>query len=387
MKRFIAIALVITVASAVCSVGFPIQAASAEPVSELSVDAKAAYLTDFDTGVTMYEMNADERYPIASMVKIMVCLLTFEAIDAGKAAYTDEIEISETAASMGGSQVFLEAGDVHTLDNLLKCVAVASANDAAVAIAEHIGGSESGFVALMNKRVKDLGLKNTVFVNATGLPQSGQYSSARDVSGMLRELLKHERYYGYCKIWLEDYAHPDGRTTTITNTNKLTRFYKGCDSGKTGFTSEAMYCLSASAERGGMRIISTVIGAPTSKSRNADVAEMFDYAFGAYENAVLFDVDTPIENTVEVKRGKSTSLTLVAAERICTLSKRGEEAAVTVEYDLPDTVKAPIVKGDRIGSLTVYRNGEAVKTVDVVAAEDVKKANLLDHIKQITDNM
>lgn len=370
--------------TAVAAVGeFEMQsyAAAAEDVS---VSAKAAFLTDYDTGTVLYEKNADARLPIASMVKIMTSLLCFEAVDAGKLSYTEEIEISAESAGMGGSQIFLDAGSKHTVENLLKCVVVASANDASVALAERVGGSESGFVRLMNKKAADLGLKNTNFTNCTGLPAPDMYCSARDISTVLRQLLGHKRYYEFCSVWLEDYVHPDGRTTVMTNTNKLIRFYKGCDSGKTGFTSEALFCLAASAKRGDMRIISTVIGAPNSKSRFADVSNMFNYAFGAFENKILLDTQTPVENDVKVTRGKTDSVEIVPVRNVTVFMKRGEESSVEYRLELPDKIKAPLKAQQSVGKVVVIKNGEVVDEVELVVKTDVDKATLLDMIKRIT---
>ena len=219
---------------------------------------KSGFLVDVATGTVLYSRNEKERLPIASMVKIMTALLTLEEVDSGRLALDDDVRISENAASMGGSQVFLDAGTTHKAGDLLKTVIVASANDSCVALAEHIDGCVEGFVARMNAKAKQLGMTDTVFKNCTGLPAAESFSSARDVSIMFRELIKHPVFFEYARVWLEDYKHPDGRTTTITNTNKLVRFYEGCDGGKTGFTSEAKFCLCATAKKNGMRVVAVV---------------------------------------------------------------------------------------------------------------------------------
>lgn len=282
--------------------------------NEISTSAKSAYLMDFDTGTVIYKQNENEKLQIASMVKIMTSLLCFEAIERGEFKLTDEIEVSPESAAMGGSQIFLDAHSKHKASDLIKAIVVASANDSAHAMAEKIGGSEAGFVKLMNKRAKELGMQNTLFCNCTGLPAVNQYSTAKDVSIMLRSLLEHKYYYEFCGIWLEDYKHPDGRLTTMTNTNKLIRFYKGCDSGKTGFTSEAKFCLSASAKRNDMRVIATVIGEPNSKTRFKDISDMFNYAFGSYENKILYPAQQVLEQKIEIKNGRKASLDIVPKE-------------------------------------------------------------------------
>lgn len=229
-----------------------------EKDKKMNVSAKAVFVTDGNAKDDLYSQNADERYPIASMVKIMTALLTCEAIDRGEVTVDEEITVSPSSSGMGGSQMFLDSGLNYPLGDLLKGVIVVSANDACVAIAERLQGSEEGFVETMNQRAKELNMQNTHFANCTGLPAAGGYSSAKDVAIMLSELSKHDLYHTYSQVWLEDYRHPDGRTTTFTNTNKLIRFYEGCDGGKTGFTNEAGFCLAATAKKNGVRVISVI---------------------------------------------------------------------------------------------------------------------------------
>ncbi|MEG1613318.1 MAG: D-alanyl-D-alanine carboxypeptidase family protein [Clostridia bacterium] len=352
----------------------------------IEITAKSAYVMDFDTKTVIFAKNENEKLPIASMVKIMTSLLTFEAIDSKKLSLNDEITISSESASMGGSQLFLSANSKHTVYNLLKSVVVASANDSSHALAERLGGSESGFVKMMNNRAKELKMENTIFANCTGLPALNQHSTAKDVSVMLSELLKHDKYFEFCKVWLEDYTHPDGRITTITNTNKLTRFYKGCDSGKTGFTNEAMFCLAASAKRGDMRIVSTIIGSPDSKTRFKEVSNMFNYAFGAYENKVLYNMNTEIANSVEVLKGKKSTIQIVPKKNITAFTKRGDNAEIEVKFELPTSVIAKISAGDVIGKAVVIKNGVVIDEIDLIANETIEKASFMDIIRRITDN-
>ena len=244
---------------------------------------KAAFLMEEQSGEQLFAKNETARLPIASMCKIMTLLLALEAADAGELRYDEEIVVSERAAGMGGSQVFLGAGLCYRADELLKSIAVCSANDSCVAIAERLAGSEGAFCTEMNARAAELGAENTLFANCTGLPKEPQYSCAKDVALMLRALHAHEKYREYCKIRVEDFAHPDGRTTQMTNTNKLVRAYRGCDSGKTGFTNEAGFCLAAAAERGGMRVISVVIGADSSERRFQAASSLFDHAFDNFD--------------------------------------------------------------------------------------------------------
>ena len=240
MKKFL-----ITATAAVLAASMI--AAAPVRVSAETATGKAAYLCDYESGTAVYQREEKKHLPIASMCKIMTLILSFEAVENGTLAYDEEITVSANAAGMGGSQVFLQTGLSYTAEDLMKTVAVCSANDSCVALAERIAGSEADFVAKMNARAKELGAEDTLFANCTGLPKDPQYSCAKDVACMLRTLLRHEKYYEFSKIWYEDFPHPDGRTTRITNTNKLIRSYTGCDGGKTGYTGEAGFCLAATA--------------------------------------------------------------------------------------------------------------------------------------------
>lgn len=384
MKRLFLILFVLTVVFAVSVPAFGITSAAEN--AEVDSSAKSAYLMDYDTGTVIYAKRENERLPIASMTKIMTSLLVFEAVDGGKLTYDTQITVSANAASMGGSQVFLDADSVHSVENLLKTVVVASANDSSVALAEAVAGSEQAFVQLMNSRAKEIGLQNTNFTNCTGLPAVNAYSSAKDVSIMLKLLLSHGKYFELAKVWLEDYAHPDGRITTITNTNKLVRFYNGCDAGKTGYTSEALFCLAASAKRGDMRLICTVIGEQNSKKRFADVSNMFNYAFASYENKILFAKAQGIENTIEVVKGKKSTVAAGPASNISAFVRKGSESNAEVIINLPDKIKAPINTGDKIGTASVVVDGVVVNEIDIIALEDIGKASFFDSIKKICGN-
>ncbi len=378
--------LILTAIAVMFGVIFGSSGFASAAVSEITTSAKSAYLMDFDTGTVIYKQNENEKLQIASMVKIMTSLLCFEAINRGEFKLTDEIEVSPESAAMGGSQIFLDAHTKHKASDLIKSIVVASANDSAHVMAEKIGGSEAGFVKMMNKRAKELGMENTLFSNCTGLPAMNQYSTAKDVSIMLRSLLSHNLYYEFCGIWLEDYQHPDGRVTTMTNTNKLIRFYKGCDSGKTGFTAEAKFCLSASAKRNDMRVIATVIGEPDSKTRFKDISDMFNYAFGAYENRVLYPANQPLEQRIEVKNGRKPCIELIPEKNISAFTKRGDEGAIEVNFELPNIVSAPIQKGDVVGKAVIIKGGKVIAEVNILANETVEKARLSDIIKRITEN-
>ena len=352
---------------------------------EIKVNGKAVYLVDSATGTEMYSSRSDDRLPIASMVKIMTTLLALESVDRGELSLDEMVPVSDVAASMGGSQVFLDSGKEYKAGELIKSIIVASANDSCVAMAERLSGSVEGFVKDMNERAKALGMNNTNFVNCTGLPAPESYSSAKDVSIMFRELIKHPKYFEYAGIWLEDFVHPDGRTTSMTNTNKLVRFYNGCDGGKTGFTSEAKFCLSATAERNGLRVVAVVIGADSSKERFASVSNLFGYAFSNYSAKVIQSKDDCIENSIRVLGGREKGISVAVKEDFKALVKKGDDGEYKVHFNLPATVKAPIVRGGEIGKAYLTRNGEVIGECPVVSVVDVEKARYSDTIKHICD--
>ena len=348
-----------------------------------SAEGRSAYLVDAATFTPLYAKNENERLPIASMVKIMTVLLTLEAVDRGELSLDEKVPVSENAASMGGSQVFLDAGTEHRAGDLLKSVIVASANDSCVALAERVSGSVEGFVSDMNARAAELGMKDTRFANCTGLPAAESFSTAHDVALMFREVIRHPVYFEDAGVWLEDYVHPDGRTTVMTNTNKLVKFYNGCDGGKTGFTSEAKFCLAATAERDGMRVIAVVAGADSSKSRFNAVSSMFNHAFGSFKAEKLLGAGELAAQRVKVAGGKERSVGVTVSEDIVRLAPRSDKAAAELRLELPDKVKAPVRKGDVVGKGYVVVDGTAVREFDLVAAEDVARASIWDLFRRI----
>ena len=348
-----------------------------------SAEGRSAYLVDAATFTPLYAKNENERLPIASMVKIMTVLLTLEAVDRGELSLDEKVPVSENAASMGGSQVFLDAGTEHRAGDLLKSVIVASANDSCVALAERVSGSAEGFVSDMNARAAELGMKDTRFANCTGLPAAESFSTAHDVALMFREVIRHPVYFEDAGVWLEDYVHPDGRTTVMTNTNKLVKFYNGCDGGKTGFTSEAKFCLAATAERDGMRVIAVVAGADSSKSRFNAVSSMFNHAFGSFKAEKLLGAGELAAQRVKVAGGKERSVGVTVSEDIVRLAPRSDKAAAELRLELPDKVKAPVRKGDVVGKGYLVVDGTAVREFDLVAAEDVARASIWDLFRRI----
>lgn len=347
---------------------------------------KASCLVDVKSGYVLYERNQNERLPIASMVKIMTTLLAFEAVDNGDISLDDDVTISENSAGMGGSQVFLDAGSTHKVSELLKSIIVASANDSCVAIAEHICGSTERFVARMNERAKSLGMNNTQFKNCTGLPCAESFSCAKDVATMFAKLIEHPIYFEFAKIWLEDYVHPDGRVTTITNTNKLVRFYNGCDGGKTGFTSEAKFCLSATAKRDNMRVIAVVIGADSSKIRNGAVSAMFDYAFANFTNEIMLKAGEKLDIDVEVISGKQGYVAVGAEKDLTRFVAHDDTAKYDVKFEVAQSVKAPIKEGEVLGKAHLVKDGVVVDSVNIVAIESVEGRSYFDSIGEIAKN-
>lgn len=353
------------------------------PAAEITTSAKSAYLVDAATGSVIYASGETNKQPIASMTKIMTLLLTLEEVDSGNMTLEDGVVVSHTASSMGGSQVFLEENATYTLGDLIKTVVVASANDSSVALAEHIAGSVESFVARMNERAKQLKMTDTSFVNCTGLPAPSHYSSAKDVSVMLRQLMRHKDYFKFTKIWTEDFMHPSGRKTNITNTNKLSRFYEGCDAGKTGYTSEAGHCLAASAKRGETRLVSVVVGEPDSKTRFADTMKMLNYGFANYESREVLKCE-PLDVGVKVVRGKADNVQVCPVESYFEFCrKNSKQSEITFEYRPIEKLKAPVRQGDDAGTIIVFKNGVAECEIKLVAACDVEKANFIDMLKKI----
>lgn len=350
--------------------------------NELGIRAKSAYLMDFGTKTPIYSKNEETHLPIASMCKIMTLILAFDAIDEGNLGLDEEISVSERAASMGGSQVFLEANGQYPVRELIKSIVVCSANDSCVAMAERIAGGEEFFVEKMNEKAELLGANNTLFANCTGLPKEPQYSCAKDVALMLKELLKHEEYFEYAKVWMDKFQHPEGRYTEITNTNKLVRFYDGCDGGKTGFTNEAGFCLAATAKRKDMRIISVVIGEENSKNRFDDVRTMFDYAFANYTATPIFEVGNILDVPAKVDGGKQKFVNVYPERSVYAFAKRGEKANISVEMQI-GKVKAPIQKGGKVGELIVFKEGIEIDRIALLTAEEVKEATFFDCLREV----
>lgn len=386
MKKIVFIVLIATVVAVLCipSVGV---AFADEDFNAVKYPSVSAYLVDFGTGTVLVDKNSDEKRPIASMVKIMTLLLTFEEIDDGRMTLDEKIVVSENASGMGGSQMFLDSGKEYPVTDLIKGVTVCSANDAAYALGERISGNIDSFVSKMNEYAKEIGMDNTLFCNATGLPDSGeQYSTAKDVTTMFRRLLTKQKYFDYTKIWMENYEHPDGRVTEIVNTNKLIRFYKYCDAGKTGFTNEAKFCLAASAVQNGMRVVGTVLGSDTSKDRFKEMTDLFNYAFSNFEVKTIFQKGDLIENNIKVSKAKDSKILLTAENDVSFFTRKGKSHEFEIKTEIPADLTAPIKKGDKVGQITVLDSkGEILCRSALLARNDVEKRGYGDAINDVLD--
>lgn len=356
--------------------------AMAETLPE--VDCKSAYLMDFYSCTPVFSKEENLRLPIASMCKIMTLVLCFDEINSGGLTFDEDITVSKYASSMGGSQVFLESGNAYKAGELIKSIAVCSANDSCVAMAERVSGSVSAFVDRMNARARELGANDTLFANCTGLPKETQYSTAHDVALMLRELLKNDEYYTFSGVWTEKFVHSPERYTEMTNTNKLIRTYSGCDGGKTGFTNQAGFCLAATAKRGDMRVISVIIGSATSAERFNGVKNMFDYAFANYTQKIVADSSQPLPERVNVIGGKTEGVEAVLErDGYVFARKNGEGLTVSTEFVPDENITAPVKKGDRVGELIVFKNGVECERIPALACSDCERANVGDYYKRI----
>lgn len=352
----------------------------------ISLDCGAALLVEIQSGQILFEQNADTPRAVASVTKIMTILLTLEAIHSGRIDLEDEITVSPQAAGMGGSQVLLDIGETQNISVLLKSVIVGSANDAAVALAETIYGSEELFVQRMNERAAELGMENTVFVNCTGLPAEGQHTTARDVAIMAMAMFSDSLYYEYSGIWLDEVDHHDGRVTQLTNTNKLIRLYDGCDGGKTGSTDEAGYCVAATAKRGDMRLIAVVLGAPTGTQRFDLAADMLDYGFANYRLYPVAQRGVKIRGELPVVGGSAEGVPLALDGDLTLLIEKGGEESITLTPDLPESIEAPVSAGQQVGSVNVLEDGRVIARIPVVAIADVSAQGLRNALRRIWEN-
>lgn len=354
---------------------------------DFAEEARSAILLERDTGKILYSKNENEKLPPASMTKIMTMLLIMEAIDKGELSLKEMIRVSDRASSMGGSQVFLESGEEMSVKDLLKGIAIASGNDASVALAERIAGSEEAFVRMMNEKSQELNLKNTHFVNSSGLPAKDHYSTAYDTAIISKELLKYEAITEYTSIYDDYLRKGDKNEFWLVNTNKLVRFYPGVDGLKTGYTNEAKYCLAATAKKKNMRAIAVVMGAETSKKRNAMISNMLDYAFNHYETEKLYEKGEKVTHIYDLQ-SENLLNNIVTSEPISTIQKKGEKKKeITKEIQLNDQLTLPIQKGEKVGTLIIKQGGETISKTPLVTEENIEVASFYTLFKRSVQNL
>lgn len=354
---------------------------------DLKVKAKSALLMDASTGAIIYSLNEHEKLPPASITKVMTLLLGMEALQSGRIKLTDNVMVSEHASKIKGSTVFLEAGETQTVEDLFKAIAIRSANDASVALAEFIAGSEDLFVKKMNERAKELGMLNTHFANASGMPIEDHYVSAYDVAIMSKELLKHEKAQEWMTTYITDMVvgKKKNSTQTMVNTNKLIREYEGTNGVKTGSTIEAGHCLSASAKRGNLQLIAIVLGADNSNIRFEEAKRMLDYGFANYES-ITIGKKGDIIATLPTEKGKIQEIELMLAKDSHILLPKGDKANITKEVNLPTFVDAPIEAGEVVGELIIKIDGKEIDKVKLITKSNIEKANLFNMLNRTIKN-
>ena len=381
MKKAVAVLLVICfIALWAAPSAFAAGGTARIEMPTIDIPCRNAILVSIDTGEVMYEKEADAQVPIASITKVMTLLLTLEAIEAGKVSMQDIVPISEHAYNMGGSQIWLEPGEQFTLDELIKAICVCSANDAAVAVGEFVGGSEPVFAEMMNARAAELGMTNTSFKNACGLDEEGHYSSARDVSLMSRELLKHPKILEYSSIWMDTLR---GGETQLTNTNKMLKSYQGITGLKTGTTSKAGVCISASAVRDGMGLLAVVLGSPSSKERFLSASTLLDYGFATYEIAAFPPlVDAP--QSLRVKHGASPEVSLTYASPQTLLVRKGEGKTLKASFTVPTELEAPVAAATQVGTVQLFLGETPCAEYPITTANAVEKLNFNQALSLLT---
>ena len=356
-----------------------------EQKNAFEVAAKGAVLMDASTGQVLFQQDSHEELPPASVTKVMTMLLVMEAVEEGKITLDDEVTISERAASMGGSQMYMEAGEKHSVAELMEGVAMASANDGCVALAEYVAGSEEIFVERMNQKAEELGMRDSHFVNTNGLPVADHYSSAYDIALMSQKLYEFEETHAWFTTWQSTITvglPGKEKEFGLTNTNKLIKQYDGCNGIKTGFTSEAGYCLSASATRGETHLIAVALGCETSAIRNAEVAKMLDYGFANYETAVIAEKGETIEK-IMIEKGTPEEIEAITAEKATALVAKGEKDSVTSKAVIFDQVPLPLKAGEKIGELILYQGEEEIERYPLVTAEAVEKADFKELLRRL----
>ncbi len=355
---------------------------------ETTIESKAGVLMEGSTGEIIFEKNMDEKLPIASVTKVMTLLLTFEALESGKINMNDKVIISANAAGMGGSQVFLETGETQTVEALVKSIVIASGNDASVAIAEHIAGSEEIFVQMMNKRAKELGMTNTYFLDTCGLTDVGHYSTAKDVAIMSRELLKHEEVLEYTTLWSDEIVHSTRRGDEVTelwNTNKLLRSYNGITGLKTGYTRAAGFCITATATRDSLTLISVILGGESSAGRFYEASKLLDVGYTNFKTIEGEKITNPL-GSIKIQKGIIDEALVYQKNEVKILLAKDDEENIKKEIQLIENLEAPLSRGTKVGTIIYTANNKKVAEEDLIVRDDILKAGIKDNLKVILKN-
>ena len=385
MARFLKCIVCIALCLGVCVPG-----ALAQPLetgTPMELTSPAALLMEAETGAVIFEKNADDRRPAASVTKLMTLLILMEKLDGGEMSPEDPVTVSPNAAGQTGSRALIDAYASYPVQDLLKATIIASGNDSAVALAEKAAGTEENFVALMNQKAAEMGLSNTHYVNCTGLPAEGQYTCARDVAMISREIVtRHPGYLTYSSVWLDTLKHPSGRVTDLTNTNRLVRFYADCDGLKTGSTNEAKYCLASTAERNGMRLIAVVLGTPASQTRFDEARAMMDYGFATYARCAVARKGDLIGVSLPVKMGARDQVDVALGKGLTMLLRSGQKNQLSFEAELPESIAAPVREGQEIGKVRLLLEGKTVAELPAVAAREVRLPGILEGFTSLLEN-
>jgi len=344
-----------------------------------------SYIVIDDNGNVLLEKNKDEKREVASICKLMTTLITLEQIEKGDISLEDKFLASKYASDMEGSQAFLDAGSEYSVRDLLKSVIVASANDSAVVLAENIAGSEKSFVKIMNDKCRELGMNNTLYANATGLPAIEQYSTAYDTSILLDKVSDYDIYKEDCNIWMDTLIHPSGRKTELVNTNRLIKYYDYCKTGKTGFTDEAGYCLSSTALKDNLKLTCVVLGCNSSADRFTESMDLYNYAFANFENELVLSKGQQVENNINVLNGRSEIIKVENSRDSYILQNKLDRKEYSIKYDFDNNIKAPINIGDKVGIAMIIVDGEIVDEVDIVSSMFIEKQTYADIVEKIID--
>lgn len=344
-----------------------------------------SYIVVDHSGKVLVENNSEAKREVASICKLMTTLITLENIESGNINIDEKFVASSYACNAEGSQAFLDEASEYSIKDLLKSVIVASANDSAIVLAEGVAGNENNFVQLMNEKAMQLGMTNTIYANSTGLPAMEQYSTAKDTAILLNEVSKYQLYKDYCNIWMDKLVHPSGRETELVNTNRLIKYYTYCKTGKTGFTDEAGYCLSSTANKDNLKLTCVVLGCSNSANRFKESVELYNYAYANYCNQLVLSKEDKVENDIKVIGGKEDAVALVIADDYYLTQSKTNKKSFEIKYNLPTEIKAPLSVGNVVGTAMVVVDGEILKEVEIIVQNSIEKQNYKDVLNKVID--